>query len=289
MDYMDREGNRIANVTGQDKYLYALYATVPGRAVMKLLAAPVVSGIVGKFMDSWMSTFMISSFVRKNGIRLSDYERKKYRSFNEFFTRRIKPEKRPIDQEQTHLIAPCDSLVTVYPIDLHTRIKIKHSVYTVGSLLQNDRLAAAFTGGYCVVCRLSVDNYHRYCYIDNAVKGRNHFIPGVLHTVNPAVLEHIKIYKENSREYCVMDTANFGRVVQMEVGAMLVGRIRNNHQVAVVRRGQEKGCFDYGGSTVVLLFQRDQLAIDDDILKNSAQGIETKIHMGEKIGKAMFS
>lgn len=136
--------------------------------------------------------------------------------------------------------------------------------------------------------RLTVDNYHRYCYIDHAVKGRNHVIRGVLHTVNPAVLEHIRIYKENTRAWCAMETRNFGKVVQMEVGAMMVGKINNYHREAVVKRGQEKGRFEYGGSTVVLLVKRDEIAVDHDILKNSADGIETKVRMGERIGKAMF-
>ena len=87
----------------------------------------------------------------------------------------------------------------------------------------------------------------------------------------------------------MIDTKNFGKVVQMEVGAMCVGRITNYHHKAIVRRGQEKGRFEFGGSTVVLLLRRDYVAVDDDILKNSAEGIETKVKLGERIGKALFS
>ncbi|MDE7297303.1 MAG: phosphatidylserine decarboxylase, partial [Lachnospiraceae bacterium] len=167
MDYRDREGNLVKNKTGQDKFLHFVYSNIPGRAVMKLLALPFVSRVVGRFMDAWPSTFLIGSFIRKNHIRLSDYEKKRYRSFNEFFTRKIRAEKRPIDREPSHLIAPCDSLVTVYPIDLRTKIRIKHSCYTVSSLLQDDLLAAEFVGGYCVVLRMTVEKYHRYCYVDD--------------------------------------------------------------------------------------------------------------------------
>ncbi len=288
MDYKDRSGKLVKNATGQDKFLEFVYSNIPGRMAMKLLASPAVSQVVGKFMDTWPSTFLISSFIRKNHISMAGYEKKKYHSFNEFFTRRLRLGKRPIDKEDSHLIAPCDGLVTVYPIDLRTKIRIKQSWYTVGSMLRDKRLAAEFAGGYCIVLRLTVDNYHRYCYIDHAVKGRNHIIHGVLHTVNPAVLEHIRIYKENTRAWCAMETRNFGKVVQMEVGAMMVGKINNYHREAVVKRGQEKGRFEYGGSTVVLLVKRDEIAVDHDILKNSADGIETKVRMGERIGKAMF-
>lgn len=289
MKYRDRQGNEITQDTSQDKFLAKVYQSLPGRALMKALSMPWISRVAGRFLDTWPSTFLISSFVKKNNIRMSDYVKRRYRSYNEFFTRKIKPEKRPIDREASHLIAPCDGKVMVYPISLKTKICMKQSYYTIGSMLQDETLAASFTGGYAIVLRLSVDNYHRYCYVDDARKGRNHFIRGSLHTVNPAVLEYIKIYKENSRSYCVLDTRNFGKMVQMEVGALMVGKINNYHREAMVKRGQEKGRFEFGGSTVVLLVQRDQVVIDDDILKNSSEGIETLVVMGESIGRAMFS
>ena len=107
-------------------------------------------------------------------------------------------------------------------------------------------------GGYCVIFRLTVEDYHRYCYIDNAIKGKNYRIHGKFYTVHPAVLGKEDIYKENTREYCILKTKNFGKVIQMEVGALLVGKIRNYHREAIVQKGQEKGRFEYGGSTVVL-------------------------------------
>lgn len=288
MDYRDRKGNIIQNTTGQDKFLDYVYSNIPGRAVMKIMSAPKISRMAGGFLNTWPSTFFIGPFIRKNHIPMGDYERRKYKSYNEFFTRKIRPEKRPIDRDPSHLIAPCDGKVMVYPISLRTKIKIKHSTYSIASLLRNKALAREFAGGLCIVLRLTVDNYHRYCYVDHAVKGRNNFIPGRLHTVNPAVLGAVRVYKENARSWCVLDTRNFGKVVQMEVGAMLVGKINNYHREAVVKRGQEKGRFEFGGSTVVLLIGRDQVAMDEDILRNSAEGVETLVSMGESIGQALF-
>lgn len=288
MDYKDRDGNLVKNTTNQDKFLDFVYSHAVTRFGMKLLSAPIVSKAAGAFLDTWPSTFMISSFVRKNNIRMSDYEHRKFRSYNDFFTRKIRPGKRPIDRAPEHLIAPCDAYVTAYPIELNTRLHIKNSVYSVESILQDKELATKFSGGYCVILRLAVDNYHRYCYVDNAAKGRNHFIQGTLSTVNPAILDHIKIYKENSRSYCLLKTENFGPVIQMEVGALMVGKICNYHREAMVKRGQEKGKFEFGGSTVVLFIQRDRVVLDEDILKNTSEQIETKVRMGEKIGEAMF-
>ena len=85
MDYMDRGGKLIKNKTGQDKFLNMVYSNMGGRFVMKILAAPVVSRGIGCFMDHWPSAFLIGRFIRKNHIRMSEYECRKYRSFNDFF------------------------------------------------------------------------------------------------------------------------------------------------------------------------------------------------------------
>lgn len=138
-----------------------------------------------------------------------------------------------------------------------------------------------------MIFRLEVDDYHRYCYIDSGTKTENTFINGELHTVNPIALEHYNIYKRNCREYTVLHTENFGDVVQVEVGAMMVGRIVNRHGAAEVVRGEEKGKFEFGGSTIVLLVQEDMIRIDDDILRNSAENIETVVKYGEKVAASV--
>ncbi len=288
MKYRDRKGNIISNDTKQDKSLEFIYSKAPMRFLLRILARPTVSKVAGKFLDTWPSTFLIDPFVKKNHIQMKEYERRKYSSYNEFFTRKIKANKRPFDQTPSTLISPCDGKITAYPISLDSKFKIKDSYYTIESMLRNRKLAKEYVGGTCVIIRLTVDNYHRYCYVDHAEKERNHFIQGRLYTVNPVILDHVNIYKENSRSYCVLNTQNFGKVIQMEVGALMVGKIDNYHRQAIVKRGQEKGKFEFGGSTVVLLLQRDVVGIDDDILKNTKEGYETIIKMGEKIGKALY-
>ena len=156
----------------------------------------------------------------------------------------------------------------------------------MSSLLKNKELAAQFHGGICVIIRLTVDDYHRYCYIDEGVKGENIYIPGVFHTVNPAAAEHAPIYQENCREYTVIDTIRFGRMIHLEVGALLVGKIVNYHGAAYqTHRGEEKGRFEFGGSTVILLFQKNKVEISPDILMNTGDDCETIVKMGEKIGR----
>lgn len=281
-----RNGDIIVTNEKQNKLLKKLYGCSLGRVVLKTLTAPCVSKAAGAFMDSRASKLLIKPFIKRSGIDTSQYVMCDFRSYNDFFTRLVKPDKRPVDYIPKHLISPCDSKLTAHKISKNSIFRIKGSRYRVSDLLQNDFLAKRFCGGYCLIFRLEVDDYHRYCYIDNGTKTENTFIAGELHTVNPIALERYNIYKRNCREYTVLHTENFGDVVQIEVGAMMVGRIVNNHGEASFVRGEEKGRFEFGGSTIVMLFGRDSISIDRDILCNSAEGIETVVKLGEKIGKA---
>ena len=280
-----RTGEIIVTNEKQNKLLEKMYGSVLGRVLLKTLTAPAVSRIAGAFMDSRPSKLLIKPFIKRSGIDTSQYIMCGFRSYNDFFTRVVKPEKRPVDLAPEHLISPCDSKLTVHKISRNSIFRIKGSRYRVSDLLKNDFLANRYSGGYCLIFRLEVDDYHRYCYIDSGIKTDNTFISGELHTVNPIALARYNIYKRNSREYTVLHTDNFGDVVQVEVGAMMVGRIVNHHGEGAFSRGQEKGKFEFGGSTIVMLFGKDSIVPDTDILRNSAEGIETVVKYGEKIGR----
>ena len=204
-----------------------------------------------------------------------------------FFSRKIKQGKRPIDMEENHLIAPCDGLLSVWKIKENTVFPVKQSHYTISSLLHSKKLAQRYHGGYCLVYRLCVNHYHRYCYVDSGQKSRNFFIPGRLHTVRPVALREVPVFTENSREYTLIRTEKFGTVVQMEVGAMLVGRIVNHEEKGSTIRGKEKGYFQYGGSTIIVLIEPEQVQIREDILQSSALTKEVPVKMGEVIGHAL--
>lgn len=281
-----RNGILTEHDDSQDRMLKALYGNAFGRMLLKPLTAPVVSRIAGSFLSTKASRCLIKSFVRNHNIDMSQFEDVAYRSYNDFFSRKIRPEARPIDPDPRHLISPCDSKLTVLPITPDTRLTLKHTEYTVASMLKNEALAARYAGGYALVFRLTVDDYHRYSYPADGSKDENVKLPGKLHTVNPIANDYFPIYKENSREYTVVRNEVFGDMVMMEVGALMVGRIVNHHGKATVKRGQEKGYFQFGGSTIVVLLAADKAAIDRDILENSEAGIETVVKLGEKIGIA---
>ena len=281
-----RDGLLIEGADGQDRLLAALYGSAPGRMLLKPLTAPWLSKLAGSFLSTGASKVFIKPFIKSNHIDMSQFEPVEYESYNDFFSRRIRPEARPIDMDPRHLISPADSKLTALPITETGRFTLKHTEYTVGSLLKDPTLAAEYVGGLCLIFRLTVDDYHRYCYAFSGEKGENIRIPGKLHTVNPIANDFFPIYKENAREYTILHTRAFGDVIAMEVGALLVGKIVNHHGQAPIRRGQEKGYFQFGGSTVVLLLKKDAALLDEDILENSRNGIETVVKFGERIGIA---
>ncbi len=262
-----------------------LYATVFGRACLKLLAARWLSKVAGAFCDSRLSKPLIKRFVRNNGIDLSEYKTAEFSCFNDCFTREIREELRPVCMDSDVLVSPCDGLLSAYAIEAGTVFPAKQSHYTVASLLRDDALAAAFDGGTMLVFRLCVHHYHRYGYIDSGTKGENVFIAGKLHTVRPIALENRAVFCENCREYTVMETDNFGKVVQCEIGAMLVGKIHNHDGVGTFEKGKEKGMFLYGGSTVVLLLQKGAATVDPQFFARTAAGEETPVKYGEPLGR----
>lgn len=285
MKYCTRDGVVTQSDTGQDRLLSAIYKSVLGRMAIRPLTAPVISVCVGHFLDSPLSKMLIKPFIKSSGIDMSIYEEREFCSYNDFFTRKVKPQCRPVDMDSSHIISPCDAKISAYPIKDGSIFHIKSSSYSIESLTHSKKLAKKYANGTCVILRLAVDDYHRYIYLDTGVKSKNYVINGCLHTVNPAAVEQVPVYKENTRQFCLIHTQHFGDILQMEVGAMMVGRICNHHMEAcAVTRGQEKGCFEFGGSTIVLLFENGKAVIDEDLFKNTENGCETVVRMGEAIG-----
>lgn len=284
MDYIDLQGKKVSNITNQDKLLSFLYTNIFGRMLLKPLIQPQVSKLAGRYLSSAHSKWLISKFIERNEINMDIYEECDYSSFNDFFTRKIKPDCRPVPEDLDVLISPCDCLATVYPIQENTTFSIKNTEYTLRSLLRSPRLAKRFRGGYAYILRLPVEDYHRYLYSVSGKQSKNYHIDGTFHTVNPIANDYLPIYKENTREYTVIHSKEFGDVLQMEVGALLVGKISNHKQSTVVTRGEEKGFFEYGGSTIVVLTQKGRVTPRSDLLTNSKNGYETKVLQAHPLG-----
>lgn len=283
--YITRDGTKIDGTTGQDHLLEVIYGHALTRMLLRPFLSPAVSDICGKFLSTRLSRRIIPSFVKKNHIDLGIYERQEFDSYNAFFTRKIKAEQRPINDQKNVLISPSDGKVTAYPITQKGRFWIKHTQYTAAQLLKDERLAERYMGGWIYVIRLTVDDYHRYCYVADGRKSRQRKIRGVLHTVNPVANDYYPIYKMNSREYCLLKTKELGTILLMEVGALMVGKISNHEEdSAQVKRGDEKGMFEFGGSTIVVMTEPGMAEPDKDIIQNTKAQAETLVKMGEPIG-----
>ncbi|MBO4452471.1 MAG: phosphatidylserine decarboxylase [Clostridia bacterium] len=281
----DRSGATVAeNNAGQERFLTFLYNKPFGKVILAVLKRRFISKLGRLYMSSPLSKPRIKKLISQCGIDMSEYEEQKYRSFNEFFIRKILPGKRVIDEDPSSAVSPADSKLTVYGITEDGVYNIKDCGYTAAALLGDIDEAKRFYGGDMFVYRLSVDNYHRYSYIDGGTEEYHRFIPGVLHTVNPVALEKYDVYGKNCREVTYLNTDNFGRVAFVEIGAMMVGKINNAHPEGRFEKGSEKGYFSFGGSTIAVLYEKGAIIPDPDIAENSKENTETLVRLGEKVG-----
>ncbi len=296
--YWDRkEGTYITENSPSEEKLKFLYTTTLGRVLLKAI-----------FSRRWFSflggIYYRSPFSKKKIKKVIDLERKtglkakgdknldnkpgdtgeicRYKNFNQYFSRQ---EVRTSQAIKGELISPADSRLLVYEIDEDLTIPVKNTRYAIGELL-GEKEGTDFALGYCLVYRLTLGDYHRYSYIDNGTLEKSWKIKGRLNTVRP-IKGSKEVYFRNAREVTIMETENFGKVTQVEIGAMLVGKICNYKTSGLVSFMEEKGRFEYGGSTIVQLFAKGSIKIDEDIMEMSTSGIETKVSVGEKVGRCL--
>ena len=281
-----------------------LYHTVPGRLVLKVITRPWLSKLAGAFLSSPISKPLIPDFVKKNGIDLSECESTDFSCFNDCFIRKLRPELRPADMDPAALISPCDGALSAYEINEGLVVPVKQSSYSIARLLgagskaapcyytsegklSAEELALRFEGGLCLVFRLQVHDYHRYAFFDSGTAYDPVRIPGRLHTVRPIALRELPVFTENSREVCLIESDSFGLAAQIEVGALMVGKI-DNYPLASARitKNAEKGRFLFGGSTIILLIEKNRADGLSEPLRATREGIETPVRLGQRIGTA---
>ena len=282
-----------------------LYGNVFGRILLKYVAAaPWFSRWRGGRRDRPESKDDILPFLEENRIDLSDggfgpgWQADGFATFNEFFTRQrdygayyaaLREHGLLADpaSERAELPAVADARLSVWPVGPDLAVPVKQSVYTLKELVgqrAHDIDLTPFEGGHCLVFRLGVDDYHRYVFPDSGRLVRRYFIPGELHTVRP-VSERYRVYARNARSVSILDTDHFGPLLTVEVGAMLVGHIVEHPLPTIAFDAlQEKGYFEFGGSTV-LLVTGPNVTIDTDLLEASARGDEVKVRLGEPVGR----
>lgn len=269
--------------------LMFLYKTLTGKLLTNLiLKRRFISKSYGRVMDSKRSIKQIPKFIEHYKLDVNEIKRplSSFKSFNDFFIRELKPEARPIDAVADHLISPADSRLMVWDLSKAEQLPVKGYWYKLNDLVKDIQLEQEYADGWCYMYRLAPQDYHRYGYIDNGKQEQVRKIKGILHSVNRIALAETKsVMAKNYRELTVLHTENFGKVIHIEVGALFVGKIVQRHNGAYTfKRGEEKGWFEFGGSTVIQLFKKNAVTPDADIIQQSVKGIETLVKIGEKVG-----
>lgn len=278
------------NIAGK-KYLVWCYESPQGKKLTELIfKKKLCSKVYGAFCDTKFSRKKIKHFIRDFDIDMNVCKKrpKEFSNFNDFFTRKLKSDARPFSQNEKDLMSPADGRVLAYEnIELDNLVQIKGFTYSLRELINNNNVAQKFENGTCIICRLSPIDYHRYHFIDSGIAATSTFIPGRYYSVNPIALKNIpKLFCENKREWSLFKSDNFKDILYVEVGATCVGTIVQTYEPGSrVSKGDEKGFFKFGGSTVVLFFEKDAVKIDSDIIEQTNLGYETRIAMGETIGK----
>lgn len=284
--YKTLEGEIIYKEGTDRSILDFFYSNALGRAMLKLVCNKTFANIERAVLDTPVSALAIDSFIKKNDIDMSEYIPSKYNSFNEFFTRDILPYKRTFETDDKTVISPADGKITAYRISSGSRFKIKNCIYSIASLLRSEKLAKYYAGGTIVIVRLSVDDFHHFCYPVSGHKSPNRRVDGVLHTVMPLIYDYMPVYTENAREYCVITTDEGVKVTMAEIGALGVGRITNFKLLdGKVKKGYEKGMFEFGGSSVILLFPKEGIKVDERFINNTKEGYETRVKLGNAIAR----
>ena len=260
-----------------------LYGTRAGRALLELMLKSKIDGLIVKFLWSPLSKPVIPLYIKMNKISMKDFQGQKYRTFREFFVREREPVE--MDLNPGHLISPCDGWLSAFPIEEDSSFRIKGSHYKLEDLIQDKELAKQFYDGDCLIFRLCASDYHHYSYIDDGYQGVDHYIPGMLHSVQPIACDTYPVYTLNRRVWTLLQTEHFGPVIQTEVGAFVVGGIVNENENGRFFRGMEKGHFELAGSTIVLLFQKNCICLRSQIRKRLAEGKEFRVKQGMWIGE----
>ncbi|TCS43042.1 archaetidylserine decarboxylase [Reinekea marinisedimentorum] len=274
-------------------------------AAQFLLPHHLVSRLAGLLADSTLSAVrkpLISLFAKHFNISLAEAQIEDpddFGSFNDFFTRALKPEARPVDSAADTWVSPVDGEVSQFgPIENDRVIQAKKHNFSLTTLFGGDKeMARRYDGGSFMTLYLSPSDYHRIHMPKAAKLVKTTFVPGRLYSVNQLTAENVSgLFAKNERLVCEFESAS-GNFTMVLVGAMIVASIETTWAGVVApvqkrivqtdftsikpvafEKGEEMGRFRLG-STVILTFQSNQVNFEKNIALNS------KIKMGEAIGQ----
>ena len=246
---------------------------------------------MGWYAGKSISARRIPKTIKDLNINMEDYEVPEggFKSFNDFFTRRLKPMARPFPSERRVFGSPADCRLFAWQnMQNDLCIPVKGDRFTVAQLLgaPHAQIAEFFQGGSICVCRLCPADYHRFHFSDDGRFVASWSVKGKYNSVNPLALnQNLNVFTTNYREISLLVFANFGQTLFIEVGAFAVASITQTNDSPTFKRGEEKGFFSFGGSTIILVFQKNHVLFDEDILEHTAQNVETLVKTGQPIAR----
>ncbi|KAK9077116.1 hypothetical protein SSX86_005452 [Deinandra increscens subsp. villosa] len=275
----------------------AIYQSKVGLGIMDKGAKELLQSISekqGKKMNLPESAKDIPAFLKffKDQINMAEvkYPMHHFKTFNEFFIRELKPGARPVACEGRDDVAVCAAdcrLMTFNTVEDSLRFWIKGKKFSLRGLLGNIPCSDTFIGGTLVIFRLAPQDYHRFHFPVSGKIEQIVDVPGCLYTVNPIAVnsKYCNVFTENKRAVSIISTADFGKVAFVAIGATMVGSITFTKKAGdYVQKGDEFGYFSFGGSTVICVFEKDSIALDEDLLAYSARSIETLVSVGMQLG-----
>ncbi|XP_010536896.2 PREDICTED: LOW QUALITY PROTEIN: phosphatidylserine decarboxylase proenzyme 3-like [Tarenaya hassleriana] len=297
---IDRKTKRLVEELIDSKIVLsmrAIYQSKIGLGLMDQGAKEILLNISekqGKKMNSVESARNIPKFLEffKDQINMAEvkYPLDHFKTFNEFFVRELKTGARPaacVDRDDVAVCASDCRLMAFQSVENCTRFWIKGRKFSVKGLLGKDVHSDAFLDGSLVIFRLAPQDYHRFHAPVSGVIEKFVDIPGCLYTVNPIAVnsKYCNVFTENKRTVAIISTQEFGKVAFVAIGATMVGSITFvKKEGEHLKKGDELGYFSFGGSTVICVFEKDAIRIDEDLLANSARSLETLVSVGMQLG-----
>jgi phosphatidylserine decarboxylase len=271
-----------------DKGVKFLYENRLGRVLVEsFLSRKLPSLVYGSYQSSTLSQKKIPEFIKAFKIPMSEYESEDFKSFNDFFIRKFKPGARKFETDPKKMAAPAEARYLAYEkVSSEQKFPVKGSDLTPEVLLGRSDIARSFEGGSLLIARLCPVDYHRFHYPDDGRIWDSYRIHGKFHSVNPVALKYrSEIFFTNERQVSLLDTKHFGRIAYIEVGALLVGKIVQTQIRPDFKRGDEKGYFLFGASTVIILGEAGAWKPSQDLLENTSKKMETLIRLGESVAE----
>ena len=276
IEYIYRKtGEKLIEKVPGEKYLKFLYYNPFGELALNLvIKRKFLTWYYGKEMDKKSSVSKIKSLIESAGINMAESKKNidEFNSFNEFFIRELKSGAREIDMNENTLVSPADGRIFVYEnLSEVSKFFLKGDEFTLQEFFKDGFLAEKYKGGVFMIIRLAPVDYHRYHFPADGFINKSRLIEGYYYSVSPhAIKKNFRIYCENKREYSTLKTEKFGDIIISEIAATMVGGIIQSYTPdTFIKKGDEKGYFYFGGSTVIMIFEKGKVAVDKDLILNS--------------------